>query len=59
MKTKLRDMDTTLRLANELITLHDFNDLQSLAEFTKYCIDVITLLGITYVSVKCKPLQRR
>ena len=59
MKTMLRDKDTTLRLVNKLIKLNGFNDLLSLVELTKKCIYAITRLGITYVSVKCKPLQRR
>ena len=59
MKTMLRDKDTTLRLVNELIKLNVFNDLLSLADLTKKCIYAITQLEITYVSVKCKPVQRR
>ena len=59
MKTMLRDKDTTLRLVNELIKLNGFNDLISWEEVTKLCIDAITQLEITYVSVKCKPVQRR
>ena len=59
MKTTLGNKDPTLRLVNELIKLNGFNDLISWEEVTKLCIDAITQLEITYVSVKCKPLQRR
>ena len=58
MKTMLRDKDTTLRLVNELIKLNGFNDWLSFCRVDQIVHLHDTRLEITYVSVKCKPLQR-
>ena len=59
MKTMLMNNDTTLKLVNDLIKLNVFDDLLNLEDLTKCFIYVITQLEITYVNVKCMPLQRR